>query len=153
MEKIDRTSVDGLLLHTIKQNDCLIWNRCLNSEGYARLAPNIKVHRLIYSLVNPEEDLTNKVIRHTCDTPSCVNPKHLLSGTLQENCQDRQDRNRTFKLMSEEQVKRVWELKDSMTQKEIGYIVNLDPRRISEILTGKRNMRGSIVAGIPAGGV
>lgn len=37
------------------------------------------------------------VIRHTCDNPSCINPKHLLVGTQQENIKDRDSRNRNAK--------------------------------------------------------
>ena len=33
-------------------------------------------------------------IRHTCDNKSCINPDHLLTGTLQQNNQDMKDRNR-----------------------------------------------------------
>ena len=34
-------------------------------------------------------------MRHTCDNGRCINPKHLLLGTHQDNVQDRQDRGRT----------------------------------------------------------
>ena len=35
------------------------------------------------------------VIRHTCDNKPCMNPEHLETGTIQDNVQDRTDRNRT----------------------------------------------------------
>lgn len=38
------------------------------------------------------------LVRHTCDVPMCVNPKHLLPGDHQSNVQDRMDRNRSARL-------------------------------------------------------
>ena len=32
--------------------------------------------------------------RHTCHVRTCINPDHLLSGTTQDNCQDRINRSR-----------------------------------------------------------
>ena len=34
------------------------------------------------------------VVRHTCDEPACVNPKHLIKGTQKENVRDAIERNR-----------------------------------------------------------
>ncbi len=34
------------------------------------------------------------VVRHTCDNPKCVNPKHLLVGTQLENANDARMRGR-----------------------------------------------------------
>jgi len=34
------------------------------------------------------------IIRHTCDLPGCVNPDHLLSGTVQDNSDDARRRGR-----------------------------------------------------------
>jgi hypothetical protein len=35
----------------------------------------------------------DRVVRHLCDTPLCVNPHHLAEGTQRQNCLD-QKRNR-----------------------------------------------------------
>lgn len=35
-----------------------------------------------------------EAVRHTCDTPPCCNPKHLLPGTQADNVKDRDDRER-----------------------------------------------------------
>lgn len=73
------------------------WTRCLNTDGYPRAVVgsnnNIKVHRLVYELSH-DEDITGKVIRHTCDNIICINPSHLESGTFADNNQDRDKRGR-----------------------------------------------------------
>ena len=36
----------------------------------------------------PIEYIKGTVVRHTCDNPRCINPKHLLLGTVQDNIDD-----------------------------------------------------------------
>ena len=36
-------------------------------------------------------------MRHTCDTPNCINPEHLVIGTDADNMQDKVDRDRQSK--------------------------------------------------------
>jgi hypothetical protein len=78
-----------------------VWTGALDRDGYGRLIVwedgrkrNILAHRLAYALAHPEEDIDGKVIRHACDNPPCVNPSHLLSGTNQDNVDDRTARGR-----------------------------------------------------------
>jgi hypothetical protein len=86
------------LQYTKPENDCLIWTRCFNTDGYPRCAwkgsVNGKVHRIVWELHN-KQDPTGYVVRHTCDNPKCINPNHLLLGTNLENIQDRVQRDRT----------------------------------------------------------
>jgi hypothetical protein len=68
--------------------------------GYAKCRMNRKrqfVHRVAYQLfVGPIPD-DKPIIRHTCDNPRCVNPNHLIAGTVQDNIDDRNLRNRQAK--------------------------------------------------------
>lgn len=44
-------------------------------------------HRVAYALAG--NDLAaGRVVRHTCDNPSCCNPAHLLIGSHKDNMQD-----------------------------------------------------------------
>lgn len=47
--------------------------------------PTQSVTRLIYGLVSNEQPA---VVMHTCDTPMCVDPAHLVGGTLADNNRD-----------------------------------------------------------------
>jgi hypothetical protein len=53
----------------------------------------LKAHRVCYALFRGEP--TGAVVRHSCDTPKCCNPAHLLLGSVQDNIDDRVARERT----------------------------------------------------------
>jgi hypothetical protein len=53
----------------------------------------LNAHRVAWEIHN-NEMLGERVARHTCDNPSCVNPHHILPGTRADNVQDAKDRGR-----------------------------------------------------------
>lgn len=126
--------LSDLLSNTVLEGECMIWTRALNTDGYARMAGNIKVHRLVNELSTGEGNY-GKVVRHTCDNPKCINPNHLIAGTPLENVMDRDLRNRTYKKITKEVVTKVKALLNlnSFTQKEIATLIGIDPRRVSDI--------------------
>lgn len=143
-------TVEKLLSYTTPVGDCLEWNRCFNSDGYPRMAwkgsTNGKTHRIVMELLG--HDIQGKVVRHKCDNPRCINPDHLESGTVLDNIKDMDGRDRRYKLMTKEQVSCVKHLAQEfpkLSQEDIGKNVGLDARRVSEILSGKRDQNGCIV--------
>lgn len=130
--------LNDLLENTVKQGDCLEWIRALNTDGYPRMAGNVKVHRLVYELFH-QENIDGFVIRHTCDNPKCINPKHLLKGTPKENGNDKFIRDRQPRVITKEVVFRVNDLlkTNKLTNKEIALILGIDQRRVSDIKCGR----------------
>lgn len=49
-----------------------------------------RAHRLAYCFARriPIEYIKGSVVRHTCDNPRCINPRHLILGTQQDNIDD-----------------------------------------------------------------
>lgn len=74
---------------------CWLWQASKDEKGYGLYKVNgilIRAHR--YVLIAAGHDMRGRVSRHTCDTPSCVNLKHLQPGTHAENVADCKARNR-----------------------------------------------------------
>lgn len=137
--------LNKILKHTMKVDDCLLWTRCLNTDGYPRMLwegnANGKVHRIVYQLTHPEEDINGKVIRHTCDNPRCINPEHLLSGSAVDNMNDRDSRFRhgAAKLKPEQ----VLEIRESFKQNprlkapHVARLYGISARTVLSIKHGK----------------
>lgn len=78
-----------------KSRGCWIWTGAKCRQGYGQLYAKKRLfiaHR--YSYVIHKGLIGNLNVLHTCDNPSCVNPRHLFLGTHKDNMQDKYRKNR-----------------------------------------------------------
>jgi hypothetical protein len=79
--------------------DCWLWKGAKHSMGYGKFnltaTQQVFAHRMAWELWNGRSIPPGLVIRHTCDTPLCVNPMHLLLGTRADNSRDMVERGRS----------------------------------------------------------
>jgi len=78
-------------------DSCWEWVGTKNKGGYGVFAlwgKSVFAHRLSLAMSVPCLVEKNKLVIHSCDNPSCVNPDHLRMGTAAENSQDMVDRSR-----------------------------------------------------------
>jgi hypothetical protein len=78
---------------------CIVHGYAKDKDGYGRTQLNgnkTSAHRLAYCVANKVTlaAIKGKVIRHTCDNASCINPAHLVIGTVADNVNDSVVRNR-----------------------------------------------------------
>jgi hypothetical protein len=77
---------------------CWLWTGACTGAGYGAIGIGGKwwlAHRLSYTTFHKTEIPARYIVRHTCDNPPCVNPDHLLLGTVKDNSEDaiKRDRN------------------------------------------------------------
>jgi len=69
--------------------NCLLWTGAKNSQGYgviSYMGRVYRVHRLAMYLWKEGFDINSKlVVQHLCNTPACVNYKHLSVSTQKKN--------------------------------------------------------------------
>lgn len=81
-----------------KVNECWPWKGKSNIRGYGVLGRGnrnegkVLAHRASWEIhhkqVLDKSDGREAIVLHTCDTPGCVNPKHLRLGTQSDNMRD-----------------------------------------------------------------
>lgn len=111
-----------------KTDGCWIWKGSKISRGYGSFhsdgyGKRISAHRLSWKL-HKGEIPKGLVIRHKCNNPICVNPDHLLLGTLKDNSRDRIEAGNSCKgiknTKSKLNEKQVTEIKNSLKLGEKG---------------------------------
>jgi transcriptional regulator len=118
---------------------CWFWEGARNGYGYGQFifkGKKYSAHRFSAKLSGLS--IKNKVVRHTCDNPACVNPNHLLVGTHADNVADKVRRNRQARgvtngraKLTEKQVKFI--RKSKLTNSQLAKKFNVNSRAILAI--------------------
>lgn len=129
---------------------CWDWNGSTR-KGYGRI--NLKGKGLVVTRVVMEHNLGNPIpegllVRHKCDRPICINPEHLLLGTVKENAQDMVNRGRQplllgsenpSSILSEDQVLEIRRRKrEGETGVKLSKEFGVSQSTISFVCSGKR---------------
>lgn len=129
-------------------DDCWLWTST-RTHAYGRLSGTLKAHRLSYEIAYgsiPE----GAWVLHKCDTPLCVNPKHLYLGTPLDNMHDMHsrgrnaktkpnmqgDRNHAAKLTRDQVQEIILMQKAGVASSRIGKIFGIHHSTVRRVVTG-----------------
>lgn len=79
-------------------DNCILWPFPLNQDGYGKLRYLGKkhlAHRLAFWITY--EHWPFPEARHTCDVRNCINPRHIIEGTHDDNMRDMAERDRALR--------------------------------------------------------
>ena len=82
---------------------CWEYQGYLRQAGYGTLTVGFNYKKFVYSLhrvayyYHTNNDPASLLVRHHCDNPRCINPKHLCLGTYADNNKDCVERGRNSK--------------------------------------------------------
>jgi len=88
------------LSHFKRGRDCWFWTGKKDDDGYGyfSVAGNFhRAHRFSYRHFTGEIPADKPWVLHSCDNPSCVNPRHLWVGDNAANTADRTAKGRSAK--------------------------------------------------------
>jgi hypothetical protein len=92
-------------------------------------------YRVIYRMITGS---LPKVLRHTCDNRACVNPSHLLPGSIRDNNNDASRRGKIKRKLSDREVQEIRWLLTKKRKIDIAALYGVTPELISHIQTKKR---------------
>lgn len=75
-------------------DECWLWKSGVDKDGYGRFKGEIRgtvylrAHRFSWAYHNQKNVPSDVLVCHSCDTPGCVNPKHLWLGSHADNHAD-----------------------------------------------------------------
>lgn len=126
-----------------KTSSCWLWTGSAQPAGYGLFwlgGKYVTAHRHSYTMARRNPGSHH--VRHTCDNPACVNPKHLVAGTHKQNMQDCVARGRRprgskhyLAKLTEADVRAI--LRDSRKQVDVAKDYNVSKYLISNIKAGR----------------
>lgn len=132
---------------------CWLWQRGKDKDGYGQFSVgyrNIRAHRYAFMLKLGGEIPDQLQVCHTCDTPACVNPRHLFLGTPADNMRDRDRKGRNgfaapkgedsgMAKLTEKQVLKLLELASTglYTRIELGAMFGISVWQVWHIASGR----------------
>lgn len=130
--------------YRVADNGCWEWDRPTQRQNYGYVWVRQKywlAHRLMYFIVNGE---LPDAVRHTCDNPPCVNPEHLLPGTVGDNNRDRHERGRSWVKHDDDTVRAIFKDRRELglSQEALGKKYGYSQTMIGMIL--RRQYRGNV---------
>ena len=118
-KSLDRSSwVQGPQSEAI--GPCLMWRWCVDDAGYGRVTfrprwASTLTHHVAFCvehcLTLCDMELLTSVgllILHVCDTPACINPRHLVLGTKKDNTADMLTKERSKSHLSFDAVRAIF---------------------------------------------
>lgn len=123
------------------QNECILWPGAKNSGGYPVTWKN---GRTIYEHRRLLDAKSGEIVLHSCDTPSCVNPKHLSIATPAINSADMVSKNRQAKgeqcgntKLTSDLVLEIKSLFGKMTSRKVAEKFNVSKTNVLDIWNRK----------------
>lgn len=123
-------------------DDCWEWTGGKFADGYGAISVDGKPERASrVSAILDGRDPQKLHVRHSCDNPPCVNPKHLLIGTAEQNMEDKVSRGRQFRptKLTNSQVKKI-----RMADEPLAHLANKFGVSVGliSLIRGKSGYRG-----------
>lgn len=131
---------------------CWLWTASVTGKGHVKHGQftyrangrqlHVKAHRLAWELANGRPVPAGLKVMHLCDNPACVNPAHLIIGTIRDNILDsiRKGRYNTFGIrkLNAEQVREIRALSSrGLRQIDIAQQFGIARNTVSSIVNGK----------------
>lgn len=132
-------------------DECWPWTGSKTGEGYGQMVLKGKIrraHRIMYTNYVGKIP-KGKLIRHLCNNPACVNPKHLAVGTDQDNMDDKVkagrqpshkgESNPKAKLTKHEvqRIRREYNKGRGVSQVALAFRYGVSPETIYDVVSGR----------------
>ena len=128
-------SIERVLAKVERAGDCLIFTGHTNRKGYGPVSPGPDgeslAHRIVYAhAAGPIPG--GLLVRHSCDTPACVERQHLALGTAADNSADMVGRGRSPRSTNEKSGKA------KLTDSQVAAIRSLSKEGLTRVELGRR---------------
>lgn len=121
-------------------DECVSWPFAKRSKGHGAVrwngrqvgVPRIVWERATGAALGPLEAC------HSCDNPSCINPRHLFAGSKRDNAIDAAKKDRKRRKLCIEDVRLIRTLANHLQPKEIAPLFGVHRNAVTRILRGER---------------
>ena len=142
-----KNTIEDIWKYVNKTDSCWLWTGTLDKDGYGAWwleGKLFRAHRAMMELAGRAIP-PNLVSRHLCNVRNCVNPKHIVAGTVKENVHDQLVLGTHSRLKySKEIVNKIraeYESKQ-VSQRSLARKYGISPSHVNEILRNTSRVVG-----------
>jgi len=132
-----------------KTDGCWLWTGWSDKDGYGMFrlgGKDVRATHAALQIIDGSDVPSGMIVMHSCDTPNCVNPDHLMIGSHADNMLDKVNKGRAngahpgeqhhYAKLTEKAVREIMSLRETISARQLAPRYGISVTTVNRIWNG-----------------